>query len=1313
MNNSLLFYFKKTLPLISVRYSIWFFCSKYLIFLFLSFVFSTGFAQLTATVASKEPTCFSYTNGEATAVVGNGTLPYKYLWSNGQQDGQTCLGLGAGNYSVTITDYNQQTVVKNFTVTEPTAVMSTVALNGTLCAATGYTAIATGGYPLQGGYTYTWTSQATNQVFTGQSIIGPDPGGYYLYVADTRGCHDAKYVKLPGVLTVEMRTVNVVCGGNCDGSAEALVKGGVMPYTYKWSYHDTTSQSISHVPGGNYSVTVTDASGCTKTVTGFVYEPAPLAVNLTLTGQCSGSATATAIPSGGNVPYKYSWSNGATTNQVTGLVQGQYFVTVTDANGCNKSAQVLVSNAASLTFIPSKTDAACNGINDGTASVRVTAAGSMGPYSYKWSNNAVTTSISNLSPGNYTITITDGAGCTQTSTLNVGALTKIIPALAATAAACTGNTGSASVTGVAGGTAPYTYVWSNASKNAVNTGLAAGTYSVVVTDNKGCRSDTSSVNVLSAGATVTVVTTVKNAGCNQPNGSASATASGGTAPYTFSWSNGTSGSSITNVLPGNYSVTATDANGCKSGALSVTVGSDATALTLTPVVTAAACGQNNGSVVLNVTGGSAPYTYIWAGTTPASLTTLAPGNYSVVVTDASGCKSSAVNFTVNAVSSNIVSKGTVVNATCGKNNGAIALVVTGGNPPYTYSTGSTTNGTGYFANLSPGIYTFTIADAGGCSATTSAYTVASTGSIKAKFTTIQSTCFGDSSAISFVDQSTGALNGIVYSWSFSNGMTSSSIDPKIYFKTITASAQLVVQSQQGCRDSVSLTFPVDVLKYNLLPTATACQSTDVKLSITNLNPASTLVYNWQPITVITAGNTTATPTFNSSEIGTKKVYVRITNVAGCSRLDSVLVTVVNPAANPALIKYRQDCQTRQIFLSYSNAPAGSYCFQFGDPANPTAQSCDSSASYTYPKGGNYGIKLVANTVACMSTLPLLINVRDTPTVTLKANTIAPVCSNDPVKVTATSNISALQWSLSKDFTTIAATGKAVLLATGIGSTVYYVRAVDAASGCKLTDSVIVTNKSLNIQHDLTVGNCNGGTRVLVVKNQSADSLTSINWSPASLIDGSTTVLSPTIKAGANGTLIGTFSNGVCNRADTLQVASHSIKAGASASALVLYKDETVTLLATPPTAGFTYKWSSPADLTNPTATTTFAKPTQDTRYAVTVTDNFGCSDTASVFIRVLVPQCAEPYVFIPRAFTPNGDGINDKFFVRGDYLTQLEFVIYNRWGEQVFKTLDKAVGWDGTYNGQQVTPDVYGYYVKGTCQNGETYFKKGNVTVMK
>ena len=1269
------------------------------------------FAQLDATIATKEPTCNGYTNGEATANVINGTAPIKYSWSNGQQDGQTCLGLGAGNYSVTITDNSVKSVVKTFTITQPTQVTATYALNGTLCSATGYTSTATGGYPV---YTYTWTNQNTNQVFTGATLVAPDAGGYYLYVTDTRGCHDAKYVQLVGVLVVEMRTLNVSCGGTCDGSAEARVKGGKQPYTYKWSYHDTTSQSVAPLPGGNYAVTVTDANGCTKVATGFVYEPTPLAVNLTLTGQCTNSATAKVAPTGGNAPFKYNWSNGATTDQVTGLAQGQYFVTVTDANGCKKSAQINISNVTSLTYLTSKTDATCNGVNDGKAGIQVTASGSLGPYAYKWSNGATTTNISNLAAGSYTITVSDGAGCTQTSTVNIAGSQKLVPTISATTTSCSGTSGSATVSSVSGGTAPYSYVWNNSATTATTSGLAAGVYSVVVSDSKGCKSDPTSIIVTATGATITVVPVVTNAGCNQPNGSISVTASGGTAPYKFNWSNNATGNSISGLAPGNYSVTATDANGCVSSALSVTVGNSSVSLIVSPIVSPAACGLNNGAVVLNITGGTAPYTYQWTGTIPTSLTTLAAGNYSVVVTDAGGCKSSLTNFTVNAVSSTITSKATIVNATCDRTNGALTLVVDGGKAPYTYNNGITTNGTGYFANLAAGNYTITVTDASGCSATTLTYNVASTGSLRAKFSTLQSTCFGDSSAITFIDQTTGALNGIVYSWTFSNGTTTPLQNPKIFFKTINASAQLVVQSQQGCTDTFRLNFPVDNLRYSLVPATTACQSADVKLSITNLNPASTLVYNWQPVTVITSGGTTNTPTFNSSQIGAKKVYVSITNLAGCTRLDSMLVNVVSPTANPADVKYRQDCQTRQIFLSYTNALSGAYCWQFGDPANPTAQSCDSNATYTYPKGGNYSIKLVPSTLSCLSSTPFLINVRDTPTVTLKANLVAPVCNNNPINLSVLSNIANVQWSTKKDFSTTAATGRVVLLSPAIsGAIVYYIRAVDTATKCQLTDSVIIINKSISVQHDLSLDNCNSVAKTLTVKNLSADSLTVISWSPSILIDGSTTILSPTIKAGATGTLIGTFTNGVCKQTDTIQVASHSLKATLTASASVLYKDETVTLVSTPATTGYTYKWSSPTDLTNPTASTTGAKPTQDTRYMVTVTDNFGCLDTASVFIRLLVPQCAEPYVFIPRAFTPNSDGINDKLYVRGDYLTQLEFVVFDRWGSQVFKTLDKTIGWDGTFNGQAVTPDVYGFYVKGTCKNGETYFKKGNVTVMK
>ena len=246
--------------------------------------------------------------------------------------------------------------------------------------------------------------------------------------------------------------------------------------------------------------------------------------------------------------------------------------------------------------------------------------------------------------------------------------------------------------------------------------------------------------------------------------------------------------------------------------------------------------------------------------------------------------------------------------------------------------------------------------------------------------------------------------------------------------------------------------------------------------------------------------------------------------------------------------------------------------------------------------------------------------------------------------------------------------------------------------------------------------CKNIPKDFAVTNLNTGDILKVNWSPTSLISGFTNndSLKPKISAIADGTLIGTYTNQYgCTLRDTITIKSRFTKATATATAKTIYINDALTLNAGPSGTGFKYAWSPIGDVTSPTSASTAATPKVNTTFIVTVTDNFGCTDTAQVALRVLVPHCDEPYIFIPRAFTPNGDGTNDVVFVRGDYLTSVEFVIFNRWGEQVFKTLDKTIGWDGKHNGEPVCPDVYGYYVKGVCKQGEPFFKKGNITVLK
>ena len=308
-------------------------------------------------------------------------------------------------------------------------------------------------------------------------------------------------------------------------------------------------------------------------------------------------------------------------------VMGLYYQTTT----CTTC--VPTSLSVNATGVPT----ACNG-NNGSATA--TATGPQSPFTYLWSNGATTTSISNLAPGNYTITVTDAVGCVSTDTVNIAASTGPAVTFTTTAASCNGaSDGTATVT-ASGGVAPYTYAWTTNPVQATQTatGLAAGTYSVFVSDATGC-SATYTTSITQPTAVTLTATVVNNALCNGIfDGSATATAGGGTGPYNYLWSNGQATQTSTGLAAGNYSVTATDAAGCTT-VQSVTI-TEPAPIILSQTTTTASCGIADGSATVTAAGGTAPYSYIWL-TTPVQSTqtinNIPTGVYNVLVTDVNGC----------------------------------------------------------------------------------------------------------------------------------------------------------------------------------------------------------------------------------------------------------------------------------------------------------------------------------------------------------------------------------------------------------------------------------------------------------------------------------------------------------------------------------------------------------------------------------------------------------------------------------------------------------------------------------------------------
>ncbi|WP_460640213.1 beta strand repeat-containing protein, partial [Larkinella harenae] len=422
-----------------------------------------------------------------------------------------------------------------------------------------------------GSYTFTWTGpnnySGTGATVSLTNVLATASGSYTVVATSVSGCSSSAVITNPVSVTVccqdfgiNLVTTNAHCGQN-DGQATITANGGTAPYSYLWS-NGSSNASLTGVAPGSFTVTVTDAVGCSTTalVTIGNVEGPQLVVNSTTPTTCIGAtgvASVTAI--GGTAPYSYLWNNGSTAANVSGLVAGVYSVTVTDAVGCSDVLPVEIeSTPGSLTAIATSTASACG---QAIGSINVTASGGTAPYNYLWNNGATSSSVNGLVAGVYSVTVIDANGCLASDEVIINDLTGPTVVTSSTAVSCNGsNTGIALAT-ASGGTAPYTYLWSNGATTANINGLAAGDYNVVVTDANGCQA--SGIVSLTQPAGIEAELSASTVACGSSTGTITLVSiSGGTTPYTYLWSNGSTSANLTDVAVGSYTVVVTDANGC-------------------------------------------------------------------------------------------------------------------------------------------------------------------------------------------------------------------------------------------------------------------------------------------------------------------------------------------------------------------------------------------------------------------------------------------------------------------------------------------------------------------------------------------------------------------------------------------------------------------------------------------------------------------------------------------------------------------------------------------------------------------------------
>lgn len=1122
--------------------------------------------------------CFGISDGAATVTPSGGTAPYTYLWSTGATT-QSISGLPAGTYSVTVTDAKNCTKIISVVLTQPTALsLNPVVSSNVSCVggANGSINITANGGVTP--YTYSWGNGSTQEDLTNISA-----GNYTVTITDGNGCstNGTYTITQPNLgISFTQTQTNVSCFGGTNGAINITTVGGTTPYSYSWST-GSNSEDLTNVSAGNYSIIITDANGCQATGSIVITQPAqPVTAtssvsNVLCFGGSSGSINISV--QGGTAGYLFNWSNGATTEDISGLSLGSYTVLITDANGCSINQSYTVTQPAqALSISGSVTAVKCYGGNDG--GINVIAQGGTAPYSYSWSNGAITANLVNLTSGNYSLTITDANGCQTTSSFQVSQpLQPITLSETHIDVSCNGGNDGAVNLIVSGGTNPYSFSWSNGSISEDQSGLLSGTYSVIVTDANGC-SDNISINI-SQPAILTFSGVVSNVLCyNGSTGSINGTTSGGTSPYSYSWSSGATSEDISNLTAGNYSIITIDANGCSTtNNFSVTEPPLPLQLNANQVNVLCA-GGNNASIDLSVSNGTAPYSYIWSNSsTTEDLINLASGTYSVNVTDANGC-SAQLSINITEPSNPLSLSSSQLNVPCfGQSTGSIDLNVTGGTAPFDYlwSNGQITQD---ILGLSVGTYSVSVTDDNGCTASSSFSISQPSAPLTLTETHQDALCLsGQSGSIDLIIS--GGTPGFIYLWN--NGATTQDLTG-----LNVGTYSVIVTDANACTQNLTITIsdPANTLSLSETHQDVTCfggSSGSIDLIINNPNPITSISWSngsgSEDISGLAAGN----------------YFVNVTDLNGCTSFLSI--TIAQPIAA----------------LTVNGVVSNVACFgQTNGGINLTVSGGTAPYSYTWSNGssnedignlaaGNYSV-LVTDANGCTANFNATIT---EPTSPITAGfTQTPVScfggNNGSIDLSVSGGVSPYSYSWNN--------GSIFQDLTNVSSGNYTV-VIQDASGCSITQNATVTQPALPLSNSAVItnvncsGNNSGNINITIIGGTSPYN---VSWS-----NGNTTEDLINVNAGIYSVAI-SDQNG-CTSFGNYQITqpTNQLTATVTVTNVICHNGATGTATVTPSggTAPYTYNWSNGEN-------TPFVDSLLAGTISVTVTDAAGCTSVLNAFI---------------------------------------------------------------------------------------------------
>ena len=1016
-----------------------------------------------------------------------------------------------------------------------------------------------------------------------------------------------------GILSSSNKT-DANCGQS-DGSMTVIWTGGNGPFSISGSVSQnnaTSPHTFSNLPSGSYTVTITDANGCTSSTAAIIGNGTGPAVS-------ASAQTATCGLSNGSVAV--SWTDGVGPFTISGdlvqnnatnptifnnLAAGSYNVTLTDANGCSSVALAVVSNTTNPQISATINNASCGQDN---GNITIVWTNGTGPFNISGDLNQAGASsptfFFNLSQGTYNVTVTDFHGCASSTICVISNSTGPTATVTSSNATCGLNNGIVNIVW-SGGVGPFTITGdlnrSNATSPAIFSVLSAGTYNFSLTDANNCTSfhTVTLTNTISPTAT----STQTDANCGQSNGAMIVTWSGGVGPFNITGdltqNNASSPFTFTGLSSGSYTVVISDVNGCSSTTTAI-VGNGSG-----PVVTSSAqpttCGMDNGAVTVQWTGGVGPFSISGSlvqvnATNPTVFTNLPSGSYSTILTDSNGCTSIATSTVINVGSPQIST--TVNNASCGQNNGSVTVIWSNGAAPFNISGDLSQSGASspaLFNNLSAGAYNIIVTDKNGCTASSIATVLNNQGPI-VSVNKKNGSCGLNNGEISIAW--TGGVGPFTITGDINRNNATS---PAVFPLLIAGTYSFTIKDANNCSSVQSVTIT------NTTPPIAMATKTDANCGQSN----GSLVVAWTggtaPFIVsgdLSQNNATSPHTFSNLSSGSYTVV--ITDSHGCSASASASIgngsgPVVSASVAPETCGKRNGSVT--ITWTGGVSP-------FNISGDLVRNNASSPTTFNNLSAGKYNITLTDATGCTSIASPTVTNAAGLTGTTIKQDATCGL-SNGNVVITWSGGVAPFNLKGSFDRPNISSPAAVDNLSPGT-----YTFEVFDANGCSAVSTVTINNvPGVTMQCDAkseSAQNANDGSIVLTFAN--GVSPYSVVWSgtaSGSMNGISTATFNISNLGDGTYNIIVTDANGCTADCESI-IASPDCKMTADVKGEITKcfgsNDGVITLQISEPVGNVKIVWSNAAwngmtNITNAAAGT----------YRVTITDEANCIVTDNVII---------------------------------------------------------------------------------------------------